>query len=296
VSLKSRAELVLFGTTFIWGGTFTIVKLGMQEISPILLTSIRFTLAAAIITLLLYRTIFPLPRATLLRGGLLGLFLFIGFTTQNIGLTITTASKSAFITGTMVLFVPILQYLLERRSPRVGNVAGIGIVTVGLWLMTSPSGAGFNLGDLLTFGCAIAFAGYIVYLDMIAPTMHTSQVVFLQIVTTGVLSWITVAAFENPVFAMTGTSIGALLYLTLLATVLTTWLQSRFQKDTTPTRAVVIFSIEPVWASIIAAVAIGESLTGTGIAGGALILAGVLLSELSERIPVLNRPLLADQP
>jgi drug/metabolite transporter (DMT)-like permease len=287
VSPKSRAELVLFGTTFIWGGTFTIVKLGMEEISPILLTAIRFTLAATIITLLLHRTIFPLPKATVLRGGLLGVFLFIGFVTQNIGLTITTASKSAFITGTMVLFVPILQYLLERRSPRVGNIAGIGVVTLGLWLMTSPAGAGFNLGDLLTFGCAIAFAAYIVYLDMIAPTMHTSQVVFLQIVTTGLLSWVTVAAFERPVFSMTGTSIGALLYLTL---------QSRFQKDTTPTRAVIIFSIEPVWASIIAAVAIGETLTETGIAGGALILGGVLLSELSERIPVLNRPLLADQP
>ncbi len=101
---------------------------------------------------------------------------------------------------------------------------------------------------------------------------------------------------NDRVFAVTGTSIGALLYLTLLATVLTTWVQSRFQKDTTPTRAVMIFSIEPVWASIIAAVAIGETLTGTGIAGGALILGGVLLSELSERIPVLSRPLVADQP
>lgn len=296
MTLKSRAELVLFGTTFIWGGTFTIVKLGMEQISPILLTAVRFTLAAAIITLLLRRTIFPLPRATVVRGALLGFLLFIGFTTQNIGLTITTASKSAFITGTMVLFVPILQYLLERRAPRIGNAAGVGVVTVGLWLMTSPSGAGFNVGDLLTFGCAIAFAGYIVYLDMIATTMHTSQLVFLQIVTTGVLSWITVAAFEHPVFGLTETSIGALLYLTVLATVLTTWLQSRFQKDTTPTRAVIIFSIEPVWASIIAAVVIGETLTGTGIAGGALIIGGVLVSELSERIPVLNRPLVAEKP
>ena len=292
---KTRAELILFGTTFIWGGSFAIVKVGMEQISPVLLTAVRFTLAALIIAGIFSRTIFPLSRAAARKGGLLGLFLFIGFTTQNIGLTITTASKSAFITGTMVLFVPILQYILERRSPRVGNVAGIAVVTFGLWLMTSPSGSGFNAGDLLTFGCAIAFAAYIVYLDMIAGTMHTSQLVFMQIVTTGILSWGWTLLFEERVFVLTTTSAGALLYLTLLATVLTTWLQSRYQKDTTPTRAVIIFSIEPVWASIIAALAIAEVLTGAGIAGGALIIGGVLLSELSERIPLLNRPVVGNE-
>lgn len=296
MSEKTRAELVLFGTTFIWGGTFAIVKIGMEEISPILLTAVRFTLATAIITPLLYRTIFPLSLPAIRKGGLLGLFLFIGFTAQNIGLTITTASKSAFITGTMVLFVPVLQYLLERRSPRVGNVAGIVVVTAGLWLLTSPSGAGFNTGDFLTLGCAIAFAAYIVYLDMISATVHTSQLVFLQIVVTCLLSWALLAGFEHPVFALTATSIGALLYLTVLATVLTTWLQSRFQKDTTPTRAVIIFSIEPVWATIVAALAIGETVTAAGVFGGAMIIGGVLLSELSERIPLLNRPLVPEHP
>jgi drug/metabolite transporter (DMT)-like permease len=267
----------------------------MQEISPILMTSIRFTIAAAIIGLISWRTIFPLSAPTIRKGSLLGLLLFVGFTAQNVGLTITTASKSAFITGTMVLFVPILQYLLERRSPRIGNIAGIGAVTLGLWLMTSPTGSGFNAGDLMTVGCAICFAGYIVYIDMIASAMHTSQLVFLQIVVTGVLSWLTVAAFESPVLHLSANSIGALLYLTLLATVMTTWLQSRFQKDTTPTRAAVVFSAEPVWALVIASMVLGETLTAGGVIGGAFIIGGVLLSELSDRIPLLNRPLLIEQ-
>lgn len=288
MSPKTRAELILFGTTFIWGGTFSIVKIGMEEITPVLLTAVRFSIAALVIVALFHKTIFPLSRREIARGALLGSFLFIGFTTQNIGLTITTASKSAFITGTMVLFVPLLQYVLERRAPRPGNILGILIVTGGLWLLTSPAGAELNAGDVLTFGCALSFAAYIVYLDMISASMHTNQLVFIQIATTGFLSWLTVRMFESPAFAVTPSSIGALVYLTLLATVLTTWLQTRFQRDTTPTRAVVIFSIEPVWASLIAMALLGEQMEISGAVGGALIIAGILVSEFSDTIPFLN--------
>ena len=75
------------------------------------------------------------------------LFLFLGFVPQNIGLTMTTASKSAFITGMMVVFVPLLQFIIEKRPPKIGNIVGVLLVGVGLWFLTSPAGSEFNVGD-----------------------------------------------------------------------------------------------------------------------------------------------------
>jgi drug/metabolite transporter (DMT)-like permease len=173
--------------------------------------------------------------------------------------------------------------------PKIGNVLGVAAVAAGLWFLTSPAGASFNAGDALTVVCAVFFAVYIIYLDIISKEMTTEQLVFLQMTSVAVFSWIVVACFETPVFIVSTSSLLAMGYLTFLATLLTTWVQTRYQKDTTPTRAVVIFSIEPVIASVIAAVLLGEALGTLGTIGGGLILAGVLVSELSDGIPVLNR-------
>jgi drug/metabolite transporter (DMT)-like permease len=97
------------------------------------------------------------------------------------------------------------------------------------------------------------------------------------------------AAFETPRFVPSARAIAALAYLTILATVFTTYVQTRFQKDTTPTRAVIIFSIEPVIATVIAYILLGETLGTWGVVGGALIIAGVLVSEFADALPFLRR-------
>ncbi len=287
---KTRAELALLSMTVLWGGTFPIAKIGMESISPILLIAIRFTIAAAFL-LLFVRKVFPFPPGALAKGSVLALFLFLGFVAQNIGLTITTASKSAFITGLMVLFVPLLQFVIERRAPKVGNIVGILVVVTGLWLLTSPEGASLNAGDALTLVCAVLFAVYIVYLDVVSRDMSALQLLFIQMTSTAVFAIAATLVFEPVRFSWNGQAIAALLYLTFLATLLTTYVQTRYQKETTPTRAVVIFSIEPVIASVLAYLILGEVLGPLGALGGGLIIAGVLLSELSDAIPLLNRGL-----
>ncbi|MGB5873013.1 MAG: DMT family transporter [Bacteroidota bacterium] len=291
MTIRSRAEIALLSTTMIWAGTFTVLKIGMEEISPILLIAIRFLVACLIVLAFFRRRLFPIEGRSALRGALLGTFLFLGFAAQNLGLTITTASKSAFITGMMVVFVPVLQIVIERRPPKIGNIVGVVLVSIGLWFLTSPSGAGFNAGDALTLLCALFFALYIVYLDIVSKDVRTERLVFLQMATTAALSWLAVALFETPLLVLTTRSVGALAYLTVLATVFTLSVQTRYQKDTTPTRAVLIFSVEPVIAAAIAAIVLGETLGPLGMVGGVIILIGVLLSELSDQIPALNRSL-----
>jgi drug/metabolite transporter (DMT)-like permease len=296
MTAKTKAEAALAATTLVWGGTFAILKIGLEDISPILMVAVRFVTASILLLLFFHRKIFPIPLHAVLKGGLLGVFLFLGFVTQNIGITITTASKSAFITGMMVIFVPMLQFVIERRSPKIGNLLGVAIVSAGLWFLTSPAGSAFNAGDALTLACALLFAIYIVYLDVVSKEMTTFQLLFVQLASMGVYSVIAVLLFESPRIDLAPRTLMVLLYLTIFATLMTTWVQTRFQKDTTPTRAVVIFSVEPVIASAVAYLLLGETLGALGFLGGGLIIAGVLISELSDLIPFLNRTPAGDEP
>jgi drug/metabolite transporter (DMT)-like permease len=282
---RGRAELFLFGTTFIWGGTFVAVKMGLGDISPILFVALRFTLAAALLFLVGIRRILQSDRAVFWKGHLLGLLLFLGFTLQTIGLNDTTASKSAFITGLMVIFTPFFQFAIEKRPPRFGNILGIVIVTAGLWLLTSPFGAGFTFGDFLTLLCAAVFGLYIVMLDLASKKADALPLTFFQMIIPAALGWAAAPWFETLVWYPTSTAIATLLFCALLGNVVCGYIQARYQRDTTPTRTAIIFTIEPLWASILGYVMLREVIGYWGVAGGALIVAGILISELSDSTP-----------
>lgn len=288
---QRTAEAALLGTTLIWGSTFAVQKLALAEISPLMLVVFRFGAATLIWLAVFGRRIFPIPAAAVIQGSILGLFLFLGFIVQTIGLNYTTASKSAFITSMMVVFVPLLQLVIERRSPSIGNALGIIVVSIGLWMLTSPAGSAFTLGDALTLASAVVFAIYIVYLDVVSHHMPTLQLTFLQTATTAVGSFVGVLVFEEVQITASPRLLTALAYLTICATVLTTFIQTRFQKDTTPTKAAIIFTTEPVIAAALAYFLLGEHLGLIGVFGGALILIGVLVSEVSDGIPILSRTL-----
>ena len=232
---RKKAELVLLATTAIWGGTFVVIKLGFADISPFLFVAIRFTLGTIIFGLFFFPRLRSIRPPTIRKGIILGVLLGVGLILQMYGLQITTASKSAFITGMMVVFTPAAQMFIGRRLPKLGNLIGVIVVTTGLYFLTSPSGSGFNLGDALTLIGAFLFGFYIVYLDIFSKEEELLPLAFLQIATTAVLGWFLVP-FEVPQIHFTWNLLRLFFYTAFLATVITTYTQTRFQKDTTPTR------------------------------------------------------------
>jgi drug/metabolite transporter (DMT)-like permease len=281
MTTRTRAEAILLAMTVIWGSTFVVVKLGLTDISPVFYTSLRFLLSCVIFLPLFYKKIFPIPSAAWKKGLILGFFLLAGFVTQVIGLNITTASKSGFITGTLVVFTPLLQIFIEKKLPRLGNFIGVALVTIGLFLLTSPAGSQFNFGDFLTLCCAILYALYIIYLDMYSDE-KAEVLTFLQFFFVGVGGLLYTFFAEDIVFHFTTPSLLSLGYTCLFATLLTTFIQTKYQKQTTPTRAAIIFSIEPVISACLAYLILCERIGAIGIAGGALIIVGILISETSD--------------
>jgi drug/metabolite transporter (DMT)-like permease len=281
---RTRAEFFLLLVTFVWGSTFVVTKYVLRDAGPFLYTSIRFIVATLIFGTVFFRRLRTIGKESTMKGAILGFLLFIGFATQTVGLLYTTASKSAFITGMMVAFTPICQLAIERRPPKVGNLFGIALIMAGLYFLTSPAGSHFTLGDGLTLICALSFAFYIVCLDMFSQNCDPSHLTFMQFSVTAVLAGISFLFFEdfhlvlNPEFTV------GVLYLAIFATVIALFVQARFQKDTTPTRSAVVFSVEPVIAAVVAYLVLGERLGEYGILGAGLIMAGVVFSEFSDSL------------
>ncbi|HKI77726.1 MAG TPA: DMT family transporter [Ignavibacteriaceae bacterium] len=292
---KYAGDGALLLTTLLWGVTFVVIKSSLENVSPLLFVSLRFSLAALIILPFIFGVIKISTRQAIIGGVILGLLNFAGFATQTIGLNFTSATKSGFITGTFVVFTPIFQFIIEKRIPRKENILGIFLVLLGLMLLSSKGtsvldifselGGNFNIGDLFTLFCAISFALYIVYLDMVSHKFDYKLLVFVQITVTAILGWIftfglSVSGFESFRFSLNNQVIFAVIYTALFATVIATSLQTKFQKFVTPTKAAIIFSLEPIFAAFFAFVIIGERISYFGFIGGIFIFTGLLVSEL----------------
>ncbi|MEX2117772.1 MAG: DMT family transporter [Bacteroidota bacterium] len=287
---RTKAELLLLSCTLIWGGTFTVTKTGLEDVSPMLFVAIRFVVATLLFLPFVASGMRSMTRMTMRGGTIIGVLLLVGFVTQTIGLQYTSASKSGFITGLLVVFTPLFQIIFSRQLPKAGNVIGVILVTAGLYLLTSPEGSEFNVGDLLTLICAAFFGLYIVFLDIYTRTGDVKQIAFLQFGVTAVGSFVGAMIFEETLFRPSGDLLWGIAYLSLLATLYTLTIQTKYQRETTPTRAAIIFSVEPVFAAVIAYLVLGETIGLPGVFGGGIIVLGLLVSELSDVLFHTRRP------
>jgi drug/metabolite transporter (DMT)-like permease len=255
----------------IWGVTFTITKQALDHVSPLLFLGARFTLATAVIALSLLGA-----TPAELRGGLiLGLLFWTGFAFQTFGLQYTTPSRSAFITILSTPLVPLVHFVVSRTLPRLPTLAAICLAVAGTYLLTSPAGAaGLNRGDALTLGCAVVFAGQIVAAGHFAPRIPILRLLAIELGTTAILSLATSPVLETPRFEPSA----ALLLIVLFLALTGLWsfdMQLRAQRVLSPTHTALVFTLEPVFASVTSYLVLGERLTAVQLAGAALILTAI---------------------
>jgi drug/metabolite transporter (DMT)-like permease len=283
-----RADLALVLVALVWGATFVVVKRALTEISTFYFLAIRFSLASLCLLALFsgaFRAVGAQEVWRGLRGGAAaGVFLWLGYTLQTFGLKYTTAGKSGFLTGFFVVLVPVLAAVIFRKRPQWIEVAGILVATAGIFLLTLPSVHGelhVNPGDLLTIGCAVAYAFHLLVLGYYSQRERVEAVALGQIATTALLS-ISALAFERPRVAWGGNVIFALIVTAVFATAAAFTVQTWAQRYTTPTRTALIFALEPVFALATAVLVGGEALTVPGVVGGTFIVAGILAVELKR--------------
>ena len=275
-------EFALIGVALIWGATFPVVKDAVEIIPPFQFLAVRFGIAAALLTMVFGKGLRGFGWRQLAAGAGAGVALFAGYALQTIGLQYTTASNAGFITGLFVVFTPILTALLLRRLPSRGATIGVAVATAGLALLSfTDRGFRFGYGDLLVLGCAVSFAVHIVLLGRYAPDLPTGPLTTIQLWVTAALSAWASLWVETPVEIRGGDVWLPILLTAIYASAIAFFIQTRAQTVIPPTRTALILVSEPAFAGLFGFLLLGETLTAIGWAGAALILSGMVVSELA---------------
>jgi drug/metabolite transporter (DMT)-like permease len=261
-----RADVALVVAAFFFGTTFLVVQDAVEDSDPLPFLAARFLVAGAVLFLLGHRRCgTPHERRD---GVAAGALLLVGYVLQTVGLQYTSPSTSAFITYLLVVFVPLISFAVLGRRPHPLTLVGLVVAVAGLVLLTGGASMSIGRGEVLTLGCAVAFAAHIVLLGETAGRHDPIRLTGIQVTTVGLACLI----------AALGT--GALgLFTGVFATALAFFAMVWAQRVVSPSRAALILLLEPVFAALLAWVT-GDGLTGSALAGGVLILVAVAVAEV----------------
>ena len=278
MSRRAKAEALLVVITLIWGSTFVVVKGALSDISPLPFLAVRFTVAGVLLLAVLGRG--RVAREALVPGVVLGVFLFAGYLCQTFGLTLTTPSKSAFLTGFSVILVPVILFFRGSRL-RPPSVVGALMGLAGIYFLVLPSRLEtVNRGDLLTLLGAVSFAVHIVLVGSYTRRLSFLHLVPAQILTVGLLAALATPFGPAHVLHWTRRLILAWVVTVVFATGIAFSVQNWAQQYTPAAPTALIFALEPVFAVLTSRLVMGERLGGKVLLGSSLILGGMVLSEV----------------
>lgn len=281
---QSLAMVLLLITTILWGSTFIITNKITQIIPPMFYLGVRY-LIGFIAFLPFIGRLRKFTKKQFKIGLIAGTLMWASFSVQTIGIKLTTATKSAFITGLSVIMVPIFSaiFFKDKISPRIWISTILALI--GVSIMSFIGFENFSIGDLLILICDVFYAIYIIYLSQNLKSIDIIGLSLIIIFLNSFYSFIASIIFEdmNYIFndgaelIFTIENFGILLYMGICATNIATLTQNYGQRHLSPTKAAIIFATEPLFATFFAVLG-NELLNLQIIIGGALILIGILLS------------------
>jgi drug/metabolite transporter (DMT)-like permease len=280
-------DLALAAAALVWGGTFLATQVALRDAGPLGFLAVRFAVGTVALLALVGPRARGLTRAEARAGAAVGVALFAAYALQTAGLRSIPSSRSAFLTAVYVLLIPVLQLALLPARPTRAGWAGAAVAFAGLALLAAGDGAdpSFGAGDGLTLGCAAASALHIVLVGRWAGAVDPLRFAAVQLaVVAGLSAAGAVVTGEPPPAASArflGVSVGMGVVATAAALAAVMWAQ----RTVPPTRVGVILATEPVWAGVVGAWA-GERMTAGVVGGAALIILGVVVSNLPARAKV----------
>jgi drug/metabolite transporter (DMT)-like permease len=296
--MKARAYLLMLFVVAVWGATFVVVKDALADASPAAFNLARMTFASLILVVGYHRSLRGIRWWHVGAGAIVGLCLAMGYQFQTLGLVWTTPSKSAFITGMVVVLVPLFSIVPGLRPPgarlpRWNAFVGAALAFAGIALLTAPGIAGatglaaalpnfsqINKGDVITFGCAVGFALHCLALGHLSPKIDFKPLAALQVAWCAVFMAITLPVMGPPHLHSSARLDIALLITAVLATAAALSIQSWAQSILPSTHTALLLTLEPVFAWITSFLVLGERLGVRPAIGAGLILCGIALTEL----------------
>jgi drug/metabolite transporter (DMT)-like permease len=271
----------------IWGLGFVATAKTLESFHPLWSNAARFVLAAPV-GLLIFRRRVVLDRAHLLAAASASVLLAATFTFQTWGLAHTSVARSSLITGLYAIFTPLVAPVFRAPAPRVMHFVGATLALAGLWLLSGgwdDAAQGFNVGDLLTLGCALVSAAHIHVVGRVAPGRDPFALNALQMAFVAVWSLLAAGASGVPLpVQVSGLALAALVFLALFSSVLAFGIQMMAQQRVSPSTAATLFLLETPFGVLFGALLLAERLGWVQAVGGGLMLAGCLVSVRADAV------------
>ena len=273
--------------TVIWGGGFVASDIALESMKPFQIMMVRFLLASVLMGVISRgqrKSEEKLKdRAGAIKAGvLMGVTLFMGFAFQIIGLQYTTPSKNAFLTALNVVIVPFIAFVILKKKIGAKGIIGAVMSVFGVALLSLNGNFTVSLGDGLTLFCAVGFAFQIFFTSEFVKKYPGSVLNTVQMFTAFVLSAISLMIFGENDFQVTTQGWLSALYLGVVSTTICYLLQTACQKYIDETKAAIILSMESVFGTIFSILILHEVVTVRMVIGCAVILAAVIISNMSE--------------
>lgn len=281
--LERTGTLLLVLVTATWGSTFFLIKDLVEHVPPLDFLAVRFAIAGAAMFLIFHRQTLALSRRDAASGVVLGVIYGSAQILQTYGLSMTDASVSGFITGTYVVFTPLLGALLFRNRLNRITILAVCLTTVGLAVL-SLNGFSVGAGEGLTLASALLYAGHILALSRWSTPGAAVGLATIQAGTIAVLCTIA-AAPGGIILPQTPGQWTSMIYMALVAGAFALWAQTWAQAHLSATKTALVMALEPVFAAFFAVLFGGERLTTRMFVGGILVVGSMYLVELRGNPP-----------
>lgn len=284
----TRATLFILLATMFWGMTFALIKDAVATLDVFNFIFWRFLIASLFMLVIFFKFIEFRNKKLILEGMLLGIFFGGGAISQTMALTSSAASNVSFITSFEVIIVPLLLSLLHRKWPSWTVILAVIITMCGIALLTlSDRVVGVSTGDWWALLCAFCFAIYTLLAGKFSHSGNPITLTFMQVLTLCLVVGLVNSFTHQITLPHLRNQWLAIIFCAIFASVFSFYLQIRFQQYVTATKTAIIFSTEPIFATITAILYLHERLSSYFIMGALLIFLGILLSEFKLKKPII---------
>jgi len=296
--MSSKAQVLKYDAVFltaaaIWGFAFVAQRVGMRHVGPFTFIAVRFLLGSVFLVPILVITskakFSPRDSAPqqdhksfFLGSSAAGLILFLAASFQQHGLIYTTAGKAGFITGLYVVIVPIIGLRLGHKTGP-GTWLGALLAVVGLYLLSIKDAFVIDTGDLYVFVSAFFWAVHVLIIARLSRRFHPIRIALFQFFVCSAVAWLAALATETIVIDKILAALIPILYAGIMSTGIAFTLQVIAQRHAHPTHASIVMSTEAVFAVLGGYLFLAETLPLRNLAGCALMLAGMIISQFNAR-------------
>jgi len=285
--VKILSRLALLVTAIVWGSSLVVVSLIKEAFAPNMVLAIRFTVASILLALIFAPRFRRYNLSYLINGTIIGIFLFIAYSSQTIGVTTAGGApgRSGFISASYCVIVPFLAWIFMKERPDVYNISAAILCISGLFFvfykdLIGTANVAISSGDFYALLSGLLFAAHIVSVAKFGKGKDPILITITQFATAALISIFVTFIFEdNSKIILNKGSILGIGYLAIMCTAVALLFQTIGQSYTPSSTAAIILGLESIFSIIFAVIWAGEELTIFSLVGFFFIFVAILVSE-----------------